>query len=195
MTIVPEYLKGIPAYEFCALGFQRLDTEHGQKIPWLLMCPASLTARSTWAAVAKVAVGVSAGVAIRPGDGQRVVPGLQFDFSRQLGHRKNDRCPWSVVRGQWSVVRCPLSVVSGPWSVACAPVRAVCHACSPILHSRRQVSSKSTRRVIAFMSTATHRRPKMNCRAGKEPRPIDNGQGTTDHGPLTTDYSILIPCC
>jgi hypothetical protein len=69
MTVVPKDLKGISAYEFCALGFQRFDTEHGQKIRRLLMCPAPLTARSTRAAVAEEAVGVSAGVAIRPVDG------------------------------------------------------------------------------------------------------------------------------
>jgi hypothetical protein len=32
MAIVPKDLQGISPYQFCALGFQRLDTEHGEKI-------------------------------------------------------------------------------------------------------------------------------------------------------------------
>jgi hypothetical protein len=44
MTIVPEDLQGISSYEFGALRFQRFDTEHRQKIRWLSMRPASLTA-------------------------------------------------------------------------------------------------------------------------------------------------------
>jgi hypothetical protein len=44
MTIVPKDLEGISSYQFCALRFQRFDAEHRQKIRWLLMRPASLTA-------------------------------------------------------------------------------------------------------------------------------------------------------
>jgi hypothetical protein len=44
MTIVPKDLQGIPSYKVCALRFQRFDTEPGQKIRWLPMRPASLTA-------------------------------------------------------------------------------------------------------------------------------------------------------
>jgi hypothetical protein len=44
MAIVPKDLQGISSYQFCALRFQRFDTEHGQKIRWLSMRPPSLTA-------------------------------------------------------------------------------------------------------------------------------------------------------
>ena len=106
MTVVPKDLKGVSAYEFCALRPQRLDTEHGQEIRRLLMRPAPLTARSTRAAVAKVAVGISAGVAIRPVDESVSFPAASLIL---VGTGCIEKTP--VVRG-------PLSVVSGPWLLA-----------------------------------------------------------------------------
>ena len=44
MAIVPKDLQGISSYQFCALRFQWFDTEHGQKIRWLSMRLAPLTA-------------------------------------------------------------------------------------------------------------------------------------------------------
>ena len=69
MPIVPKDLEGVSSHQFCALRFQRFNAEHGEKIRWLSMRPATLIASGARAAVAKLAVRINAGVAIRPEDG------------------------------------------------------------------------------------------------------------------------------
>jgi hypothetical protein len=68
MTVVPIDLHSISSYEFCAVRFQRFDTQQRQKARWLPSRLASLAASSAGAVVAKIAVRINAGMAIRPQD-------------------------------------------------------------------------------------------------------------------------------
>jgi len=99
VAIVPIDLEGVTSDQFRALWLQRLDAEHGQQARRAVMRLASLGASCAWTTLAEAAVRIHAGMTVRPEDRKRVVPGVEFDFGWEVGHR---------IKSPLSVVVCPL---------------------------------------------------------------------------------------